>query len=417
MTKLQTMWAEPLPQQPSSDTGHNQAESIDHTGKAARLQAIGRLALWPLAIFLITHRVFILAGNGSKTDDFTTVYQALRRFLSGESVYNETYHFVDPHYLYNPGATLILSPLGLVEDPTIARIGFIVINALFIIGGLAILTRLFGHALNSVVFPAVIVIAFCTEAVINTLVFANINGILLCALCGFIWAILRDKKWLAGIILGIMILIKPVFAPLLLIPFVKFYWQTFSAAIGIPIIVNVLAWPVIPGASDYLHRTVPYLGEVRDYANSSFPGLAVYFGLNPWVKNLVFALFAAAVIIAVFFLLRLRNSDPLLWVSATSGVLLAGAFLLSSLGQMYYSMMLFPLLFTVFKDRSPMHSAAGWIGTILCLSPLDWVSVYFSIWGRWFNTFQATIGWAIIIAAVTAFSVAAFRRSKTPIQL
>ncbi|AKK06092.1 putative DUF2029 family protein [Corynebacterium mustelae] len=419
LTKLHSVWAEPIPQPQQSDTQHDQTGSADESDcdRATRTNSIAKLALWPVAIFLVLHRVVILAVNGSNTDDFTTVYQALRRFLTNQPVYSENYSFVDPHYLYNPGATLLLAPLGTIDDASSARFGFIIVNALFIIGGLAILTRLFDYTLSSAVFPAIIGIAFCTEAVINTLVFANINGVLLCALCGFIWAMLRNKLWISGLILGVMILIKPVFAPLLFLPLIKLHWPTISTAIGLPIILNVIAWPIIPGASDYVQRTVPYLGEVRDYANSSFPGLALYFGLNPWVERLAFAFFAALIITTVFFLLRLRNSDPLVWASTTSGVLLAGAFLLSSLGQMYYSMMLFPLLFTVLKSRSPMHSAAGWIGAFLCLSPLDWVSLYQPVWGRWFNTFQATIGWAIIIATVTAFSVAAFRRSKTPIQL
>ena len=45
---------------------------------AARM---ARAAAWPLAILLIIHRVFVLARQGSPTDDFTTVWAAARRFV------------------------------------------------------------------------------------------------------------------------------------------------------------------------------------------------------------------------------------------------------------------------------------------------------------------------------------------------
>ena len=144
------------------------------------------IAFWPLAVIVVLHRVFFLALRGSMTDDFSTVYFALRRFLDRQPVYDEIYYFVDPHYLYNPGATLILSPLALPAEIELARIGFIILNALAIITALAQLTKLFGFRLHGAVLPMSIVLAFATEAVTNTLVFANINGILLLALVSYI---------------------------------------------------------------------------------------------------------------------------------------------------------------------------------------------------------------------------------------
>ena len=73
---------------------------------------------WPLAVILIVHRLFVLARTGSVTDDFTTVWSAARRFVDREPVYNEIYEHVDPHYLYNPGATLLLLSLIHISEPT-----------------------------------------------------------------------------------------------------------------------------------------------------------------------------------------------------------------------------------------------------------------------------------------------------------
>ena len=393
-------WAEPTqkPAQPASSPSEWPVAS--HV-PPSRHDAIFRLILWPIAALIVAHRVCVLAANGHITDDYTTVFLALRRFWDGIPVYSENYSFVDPHYLYNPGATMILSPLALVGHVAVARMVFICGNAAAIIAAMAILMRMFGFRLRGWGFPLVVAVAFVTEAVQNTLIFANINGVLLLALVGL---------WWAGVILGLAIVIKPVFLPLLVLPLVKFQWRTMLAGVGLPAALNAVAWLVVPGAGEYVSRTMPYLKQVRDYANSSLPGLVTYFGLPGWVGTVLFLVLAAVVVAGVWFLLRLRHSDPLLWACATSGLLLSGAFLLSSLGQMYYSMMLFPLVATVVLRRSPMHSAAGAIGMVLCLSPLEWEFARWPVYGQWLDTFLPTVGWLCVVVATAMFGFQAFRR-------
>ncbi|WP_244429036.1 glycosyltransferase family 87 protein [Corynebacterium halotolerans] len=373
---------------------------------------VGNAVAWPLAVILVIHRIAVLAVNGSVTDDFTTVYSAVRRFLDGVPVYNEVYHYVDPHYLYNPGATLLLSPLGMVGNFELARLAFIVVNAAAIVAALALLTRLFDFSLRSLVWPASITAAFLTESVRNTLIFSNINGLLLLGLAVFLWLLLSGRGWWAGLVIGVMILIKPMFAPLLFLPLVKLDWRTLVGGLAVPVAANVVAWPLVPGAGDYLTRLVPYLGEVRDYANSSLTGMAVYFGMPAALETLVWLLFAAVVGVGVIVLLRWRYSDPLLWATTTTGLLLTGVFFLSSLGQMYYSMMIFPMFFTLLLRRSVFHTWPAWVGAYLFLSPDSWHSNRWVDWGRWADFFQATIGWGILLIAVTTCAVVWWRGER-----
>lgn len=377
---------------------------------AQRWTSVANAFLWPLALLLVVHRIFAVALPGTVTDDFTTVWSAARRFVLREPVYNELYHHVDPHYLYNPGATLLLSPLGFVENMTAVRALFILVNAACIIGALAWLTRLAGHELASPVFPGAITLAFVTEAVTNTLGFSNINGILLLGLVAFLSLLLAGKtgaSWGAGVVLGLCILVKPMFAPLVLLPLLRLDWRAILGAIAVPVVFNVVAWPLTPGARDYIDIVAPYLKQTRDYANSSLSGAAVYFGMPGWLHTALFVLLAAAVLTAVAALARFRHTAPWVWAATTAAVLLAGVCLLSSLGQAYYSMMLFPAVFTVGNKLSAFRSPAVWTGIILCLSPLSWVAEGHYVAGRWLDTFLPTVGWAIFIVAVAAWSVAA----------
>lgn len=356
-------------------------------------------AAWPVAVLLVVHRLFILARAGSVTDDFTTVWSAARRFVERVPVYNEVYSHVNPHYLYNPGATLLLSPMGLIADIDVVRPVFIAVNAACIIAALAWLTRLVGRPLAGPTFPVAVALAFSTEAVTNTLVFSNINGMLLLALVAFIALLLSRRDIAAGVVLGLAILVKPMFAPLLALPLLQLRWRPVLGAIGVPVVMNLIAWPLTPGARDYLDVVVPYLKVTRDYANSSLSGFAVYFGMPGWAHATLFVLLAAAVAGAVLGLARVRHSQELLYLAVGSSVLLAGVCLLSSLGQAYYSMMLFPALFTVLHPDSPLRSWPAWLGAALCLSPLSWSSSLHPLTGSWLNTFLPTAGWAVFIIA------------------
>lgn len=354
---------------------------------------------------LVLHRLIVLARAGSVTDDFTTVWSAARRFVERVPVYNEVYHHVNPHYLYNPGATLLLSPLGLIPSVEAARPWFILANAVAIIVALAWLTRLSGRPLSHPLFPVAVALAFASEAVTNTLVFSNINGILLLALTAFIALLLSNRGVAAGVVLGLAIVVKPMFAPLAVLPLMTLNLGAVAAAIAVPVVANVVAWPLTPGAGAYLTEVVPYLGQTRDYANSSLAGLAVYFGMPGWLHAALFVACAAAVAVAVLGLARWRFSDPWLWLAGSTGVLLAGVCLLSSLGQAYYSMMLFPLLFTAAHRASPMHNWTAWLGALLCLAPFDWAGPRHLLGGYWMNTFLPTAGWAVLIVAVAGWVV------------
>lgn len=369
--------------------------------------------LWPLAILLGLQLVLVDSFNGAVTDDFTTVYSALQRFLDGENVYQQIYHHTDPLYLYNPGATLLLSPLGFVTHAGIARALFIFANFGAIIVSLGILIRMFGFSLRNPIFPLTITVATLTESVRNTLIFSNVNGLLLLALVSYLWCLTDDRRWArwtGGIIIGLAILIKPQFAPLLFLPLVMRWWFTIFVGIAVPLVLNFVAWPITPGADSYRTELIPHLRQTRDFANSSLPGLAEYFAMPSWLYYLLWIFFAGLAVISVLTLLSLRKKDHLLWLVTTSGVLFCGVFFLSSLGQMYYSMLLFPMIFSVARQRSVFHIWPSWLAAILFLLPVSWATTWtprdFPPLGIWLNYFAATAGWGLLLLTTVCCSVA-----------
>lgn len=365
-----------------------------------------RTVAWPTALVLILHFFFFRAPEASVTDDFATVYAALRRFLDGGVVYNEVYFFVDPHYLYNPGATLLLSPIALIHTESVARMTFIILNGVAIAAALALLTRMFGRSLRGAVFPISLAIAFATESVRNTLVFGNINGILLLLLVGFYACLLSGRQWWAGLLIGVAILVKPLFAPLLALSLVLWHWRTVILAAIAFIVFNLASVPFFTASRRYFTELIPYLREVRDYANASISGVSVYFHMPTWLYAACWLTIAVSVAVALIGLVRWRFTDPLLWATTSGGILFVGVFLLSSLGQQYYSILVFPTLFTVLLRRSILHAWPTVFATVAFLAPMNWENEWNLTLSRLGFQLIGPCSWALfLIAAATVIAV------------
>ena len=372
--------------------------------------SVMRSILWPLAILFIIHRSYVLATNGYITDDYGPVYRAVSNFRRGWDIYNEHFDYVDPHYLYPPGGTLLMAPFGYLPVDA-SRWWFESINCVAIVIAAYFLVRLFGYGLTSVAYPALLVAMFCTESVINTLVFGNINGcVLLLEVLFFRWLLdgKVNNEWWAGVAIGLSLVVKPVLAPLLLLPLLNRQWRAVVTAIVVPVIFNAAAWPLVSDPMNFVTRTLPYIFSTRDYFNSSILGNGVYYGLPMWLIMLLRISFAVLAIAALWLLYRYyRTRNPLFWFTTSSGVLLIASWLVSSLGQGYYSMMLFPFLMTVVLPNSVIRNWVAWVAVYGFMSADRWLMWHWPTTGRALEYLRVTYGWCLMLVVI--FCVLYFR--------
>nr|WP_099022764.1 arabinofuranan 3-O-arabinosyltransferase [Mycolicibacterium palauense] len=369
-----------------------------------------RSVLWPIAIMSIIHRSYVLASNGYITNDFAPVYRAVVRMKLGLPVYDENFAFVDPHYLYPPGGTLLLYPFAYVPEEA-SRNWYIFLNTVAILVAAYLLLRLFNYTLASVAAPALIAAMFVTESVTSTLVFTNINGfILVLEVLFFRWLLdgRTNREWLAGVAVGLTLVVKPSLAPLLLLPLLNRQWRALVPAFGVPLLFNLAAWPLIVDPMDFVRRTVPYILGTRDYFNSSILGNGIYYGLPMWLIVLMRVLFLLLAIGSLWLLYRYyRTRDPLFWMLTSSGVLLTASFLVFSLGQAYYSMMLFPFLMTVVLPNSVIRNWPAWLAIYGFLTMDRWLMWHWPTTGRYLEYMKITYGWSLLLVVV--FCVLYFR--------
>ncbi|WP_454560719.1 arabinofuranan 3-O-arabinosyltransferase [Mycobacterium haemophilum] len=365
---------------------------------------IVRSALWPAAILSVLHRSIVITTNGNITDDFKPVYRAVLNFRRGWDIYNEHFDYVDPHYLYPPGGTLLMAPFGYLPFAP-SRYLFILINTVAILIAWYLMLRLFKYTLASVAAPALLLAMFCTETVTNTLVFTNINGcILLLEVLFLRWLIDGNtrQQWWAGGAIGLTLVLKPLLGPLLLLPLLNRQWRALVPAIALPVVINLAALPLVSHPMDFFTRTVPYILGTRDYFNSSIEGNGVYFGLPTWLIVFLRLLFTALAIGSLWLLNRYyRTRDPLFWFTCSAGVLLLWSWLVLSLAQGYYSMMLFPFLMTVVLPNSLIRNWPAWLGIYGFLTLDRWLLFNWMRWGRALEYLKITYGWSLLLIVVS----------------
>ncbi|MFC9658609.1 glycosyltransferase family 87 protein [Nocardia sp. NPDC127606] len=368
--------------------------------RTARTSAeVIKFALWPFAVMMVLNRVFIKAINGFVTDDYRPVYNASFEFLNGRPLYTADFSSVDPHYLYYPSGTLLIAPVAII-DYELSRWLFIGLNAVAILLAWYLLLRLFKFGLGSIAAPALLLAMFASETVTNTLVFTNVNGCLLLAELLFITLLLARKDLWAGVALGLSIAVKPTLAPLLLVAAVRGQWKVFITALGVPLVLTAIAWPLSADPEKFFTHVMPYLAETRDYFNSSVGGNGLYYGLPEWLILLVKVLMAGVVAVSLWLLWRYYRHDELFFVTTFSGVLLTAWFLLPSLGQMYYSMMVFPFLMTVVLRNSVLRNWPAWLAIFGFMTYDKWLSDRWQGVGRNLEYLRVTFGWGLLLIVV-----------------
>jgi arabinofuranan 3-O-arabinosyltransferase len=369
-----------------------------------------RSILWPIALLSVIHRTYVLATNGYITDDFGPVYRAVSNLRLGLDIYNEHFDYVDPHYLYPPGGTLLLAPFGFLPEFA-SRNWYFTLNSLATLVAAYFLLRMFNYTLASVAAPALVLAMYCTESVTNTLVFTNINGfILLAEVLFFRWLLdgRRNREWLAGVAIGLTLVVKPSLAPLLLLPLLNRQWRALVPAFGVPIVFNLAAWPLVSDPMNFVRNTVPYILGTRDYFNSSIEGNGIYYGLPPLLILALRLLFGLLALGSLALLYRhYRTRDPRFWLLTSSGVLLTASFLILSLGQAYYSMMLFPFLMTVVLPNSVLRNWPAWLAVYGFMTMDRWLMWRWPSTGRFLEYMKITYGWSLMLVVV--FAVLYFR--------
>ncbi|GAB2919419.1 hypothetical protein GCM10027047_16230 [Rhodococcus aerolatus] len=272
----------------------------------------------------------LVSDRPTGAQDFTAFRDSAVALLRGGDVYA----LPTPASLPSLGPPLLpvlLAPLGLLTPLAGYRL-LAVVTLLCVVGSAAVVAR--SLRVRPAAAVAVLAGVLSSTAVLSTLRFGQVYGLLAALLTAAWWAGRRDLPVVEGALLAVLVVLKPSLAPVLLLLVVRRRGRALVSAAVVGA-VAVLA-PLLltgPGAlATWLRLLTTRLDPMLTYpANVSLPGtLARLTTENPWAPPVLVvpggawvgtALGLAAVVASALAARERRAGDPALLALAAAGLL------------------------------------------------------------------------------------------------
>jgi len=352
--------------------------------------------LWAVAIFSYGLSLFVIGRHPAQGRDLFPVWTAVHAFLHHQTPYTVRL------FVYPPSLLLLASPLGLVGFDK-ARLVFLIIDAaaMVVAGGLCL--RLFKLRVRSTAGAAMLLALALFLPVRDTLVTDNVNGLILVGETGALLAASRNRWLFAGVLLGCTLTVKPVLAPLLLLPLLYRRWTAFGVAVAIPAVLSAAAFPLIVGGGQFFTHTVPFLlnGNASDLQliNVSLAGVATRLELPAALALPVRLLVLGVASLCLWWRWRAKGDETGRLVEL-SGLILLATFLDFSFSWSYYPLYLLPLLVWMLNRRSGLRPWLTWIGMYCIGGPDVWYWSYVIPQGFNLGMLRITAGCLLLLAAI-----------------
>lgn len=372
-----------------------------------------RLA-WVLGLAL--YAIVTVALYRVHAPDLLPVWQAAHAFVHGQPPY-----YV-PLFVYPPSALVLFAPLGLLPLWAAAAL-FLVISAVAMAFAAVLVLRIFGVSASARAFPLLIAVLAASAPVERTLYLGNVNGLVALGECAAIWAAARQRWSITGWLLGITLAIKPVLAPLVIVPVL---WRRPGAvvrALAIPIVVSLGALALSSRSDEFFSITVPFLVKGNaaglQVLNVSLAGAGHILGAP---SALTIGLRAAVVLGAAYSILHCLHSRPasdLGMLIDVTGIILVATFLAFSFSWNYYALYLLPLYVGTWLGRSAARRRLVAVSAALVLLPDVLLWKRFGTLGAELSSLRVTAGFVVLLASLVPNSMihpAAARRVVMPLR-
>jgi alpha-1,2-mannosyltransferase len=307
--------------------------------------------------------VGITAESSTVHMDFDVFMHSARALWEGGVVYTEN---GGPSISTNPPIwTVFVAPLALLEPITAYRL-FVLINVVAGVGYVAWMASELG--LRPAWTVVGIIMLVLSNPFLGTLALGQVYPLLAFGLVAAWVADRRNKPIASGIALGLVLAVKPQFAPVLLWPLVQRRWRTFLGALASGAAVTLVG--IVVAGPRALLDWLEYVSSRRPdgyWDNNTLPGAAIrLFGDNDFVEPLVGLPWAApaayvlAIGIIILTALRVRHDPEMgLWA------LVAASLLAPSVSWHNYLVLLGPGILLLL--------ARGWKSWALLLLALEFV--------------------------------------------
>lgn len=313
----------------------------------------------------------VLGGWIAPGIDYLPLRHAAEALLAGRSV------FTDPTFVYPPTAALILLPTAL-GSPEAGFAAWVVAGAAALLTAAYLLAREAPRPYRPHVFAAATLGLLGGVLAARSLFLGNLSELLAPVAVGVLLSFHRGRWLLGCALLAASLLVKPMLAPLVLVPLLHRRWRALLLTMlpgGALLLISML---LVPGGRDF-PRIVRYcLTGTNLHGDNAVNNLSLR-GLVEGrhaphalgVAAAVLALIAVVVVVA----LRLRAGRPSpVWLGA---VLLFGTFLAGGISEVHFLMTGYAVvLLLLVVEPTPFRRRARFLpGLALLASPAAYLDL------------------------------------------
>jgi arabinofuranan 3-O-arabinosyltransferase len=307
------------------------------------------------------HSVYLWASGSAPTGyDLRYFWLAERAFIAHHSPYTIPGYGAAP---YPPSVMILLLPLaGFRNFANATHYGlYAVLFAM--IATVVISAKIIGRRAWGLTAAVGVVLLARAQPAQDEMILENMSALMGLGLAATLLLASRGRWNLAATALGVTFAIKPLLIPVVLIFVFARQWRALLVVIGIPLVLNAVAFAVVPDVGAFWHVVSPMVNMrfTADELNASIASVGVLLGMS---SALIWGLRIAAGLLTLFATWGSWrwSRDPAIRLVNTTGTLLIGLYLCGSLTEDHYMLTLIPLIVATTTFRSPMRWPLAWIG-------------------------------------------------------
>jgi arabinofuranan 3-O-arabinosyltransferase len=308
-------------------------------------------AAWTFAVLSFATSLVPIV-NGGQGYDTAPLTVAVHRLLHGHDVYSAA---GAGDFLYPPSALLLLLPLGAVGMAWAGRL-FFVVDVASVLAATAIVLGLFGLRWRGLAGAIALFGLSLAWPVIYTLDAGNVNGPILLGLALFLRGANRGHWVSAGLWLGLTLALKPILAPVVIVPVLYRRWRAALLAVAVPLILSAPLLALVPATRGFFDTTLPLLvhgqNDQIQAASIAFHSAAARLGVPTPVSRGIEICLLGLTLWLLWRRMHASEDEPARLVESTT-ILLVGSFLLSSFAFAHYGVFLLPFAVSIVARPSP----------------------------------------------------------------
>jgi arabinofuranan 3-O-arabinosyltransferase len=356
--------------------------------------------VWPLAVMVGLQRVWWSLADPTPG-----------RFLA---LYDASFRFLNPHTAsiasdpaLSPGAMVLTAPWAVLV-PDQARWVQLSLSVLALLGAWVLLLRLLQIPMWSLLAPVFLLIGFYCGPVTDTLLTGDLGVFVLLALVAWLYLTVHGHQITAGVALGILVALMPIFAPLLLVPLLQRRWRETVLAAVLVGAATALVWIRLDGGGGV---GITALGGI-DAADRSFFALAEYLHFPVVLTVGAAGVIAVVAIAAVALAYTRQRHNEVLFLLTASGIIVLACCLLVPVSHGNYSIALLPLVGSGVLAGSVVRVWPAWLAIYGFGSDEDWYSPYFGGLGAHIEVLRVPAGWILLLATICGVLAGAAPRER-----